>query len=141
MATIAVLVGGALVNAIAFSGSNLLFSSLKGGDAERERHDKAVEQLQAAHDKWSKKRTQRLDWINRELKKQGHSLNTFQDVDSAIREYNLVTAGAPDAGKLTSVSEPVLSDFYNPSEAQKDREIAFIVLGMGALAFIGYKLI
>ena len=49
MASIAMLLGGAAVNALAFSGSNYLFSMLRssGVDEERRRHDKAVEQLQA----------------------------------------------------------------------------------------------
>ena len=57
MASIAMLVGGALANALAFSGSNFLFSSLRssGVEEERRRHDKAVEQLQAAQAKWSRK--------------------------------------------------------------------------------------
>ena len=89
MASIAMLVGGALANALAFSGSNFLFSSLRssGVEEERRRHDKAVEQLQAAQAKWSRKRTERLDWINDELRRQGHAVRTFRDVDAAIREY------------------------------------------------------
>ena len=55
MASVALLFGGALVNALAFSGSNYLFSMLKssGIDEERKHHDKAVEQLQAAQAEWS----------------------------------------------------------------------------------------
>ena len=44
---VAMMLGGAVVNALAFSDSNYLFSHLgKSGDAEaeRKRHDKAVEQ-------------------------------------------------------------------------------------------------
>ena len=69
MALIAMLLGGAAVNALAFSGSNYLFSMLRssGVDEERKRHDKAVEQLQAAQAEWSKQRTERLDWINEDL--------------------------------------------------------------------------
>ena len=45
------LVRGAQVNALAFSGSNYLFIIFRSSrvDEERKRHDKAVEQLQAAH--------------------------------------------------------------------------------------------
>ena len=66
MASVAVLAGGALVNAQAFSGSNWLFSMLRssGLDGERKRHAKAVEQLQAAQAEWSRKRTERLDLIS-----------------------------------------------------------------------------
>ena len=55
MASIAMLVGGAMVNALAFSGSNYLFAMLRSSDLneERKRHDQAVEQLQAAQAKWS----------------------------------------------------------------------------------------
>ena len=44
MASIEFLIGGALINALAFSGSNFLFSSLskESIDKERKRHDKAV---------------------------------------------------------------------------------------------------
>ena len=47
MASIGFLIGGAMINALAFSGSNFLFSSLskKSIDRERKRHDKAIEDL------------------------------------------------------------------------------------------------
>ena len=66
MASIAMLGGGAMVNALAFTGSNYLFSMLRSSDLneERKRQDQAVEQLQAAQAKWSRKRTERLDWIS-----------------------------------------------------------------------------
>ena len=54
---------------------------------ERKRHDQAVEQLQAAQVKWSRKRSERLDWINENLRHQGHAARTFRDVDEAIRQY------------------------------------------------------
>ena len=133
------LLGGAAVNALAFSGSNYLFSLLRssGLDEERKRHDKAVEQLQAAQAEWSRRRTQRLDWINEELRRQSHSVQTFRDVDTAIREYAHVT------GKNLSPldPEPQLSDFYTPSNDQKDREIAFVVLGMAATGVVAYQLL
>ena len=87
------LLGGTLVNALAFSGSNFLFSLLreKGVDEERKRHDKAVEQLQSAQVAWAHKRTERIDWINEELRRHGHAVQTFWDVDAAIHEYTQVT--------------------------------------------------
>ena len=69
---VAMMIGGAVVNALAFSGSKYLFSQMgKSDDAEkeRERHNKAVEQLEEAQDAWSKKRTERLDFINEEMQK------------------------------------------------------------------------
>ena len=132
------LVGGALVNALTFSGSNYLFTILRssGVDEERKRHDEAVERLQAAHATWSRKRIERLDWINEELRRQGHAVQTFQDVDAAMREYAQVTGHNLDP----LGPEPQLSDFYHPSDGQKDREIAFVILGMAATGLVAYRL-
>ena len=86
------LVGGALVNALALLGSNYLFSMLRssGLNEERKRHDKAVEQLQTAQAEWSRKRTERPDWISEDFRRQGHAVQTFRDVDDAMREYSRV---------------------------------------------------
>ena len=58
MASIGFLISGALVNALAFTGSNYLFSNLskESIDKERKRHDKAIEDLQRAQIEWAKKR-------------------------------------------------------------------------------------
>ena len=50
MASAAMLIGGALANALEFTGSSYLFNRLSKGstDAERKRHDLAIEQLQKA---------------------------------------------------------------------------------------------
>jgi hypothetical protein len=142
MASVAVLVGGAIVNALAFSGSNYLFSMLSssGVDEERKRHDLAVEQLQAAQTEWSRKRTERLDWINEELRRQNHAVQTFRDVDAAIREYSQVFGEAKSKTFDPLGPEPQLSDFYTPSNDQKDREIVFVILGMAATGLVAYKL-
>ena len=142
MASIAMLLGGAAVNALAFSGSNYLFSMLRssGLDEERKRHDKAVEQLQAAQAEWSKQRTERLDWINEELRRQGHAVQTFHDVDMAIHKYARVTGHNLDNTFGIMGPEPQITDFYTPSGDQKNREIAFTVVGMAATCLVAYKL-
>ena len=58
MAGIGLLIGGAIVNALAFSGSVFLFSSLskESIEKERKRHEKAIEDLQRAQIEWAKKR-------------------------------------------------------------------------------------
>ena len=138
MARIAMLVGGAIVNALAFSGSNYLFFMMRSSDLneERKHHDQAVEQLQAAQAKWSRKWTERLEWISEDLRRQGHAVQTFRDVDDAMREYSRVTGT-----KLELLGpEPKLSDFYVPSSGQRDREIAFFVLGIAATDLVALKL-
>ena len=88
MATaIVTMIVSAGINALAFSGSNFLFSSLSGGEEERKRHDLAVEQLSSARDKWNEKRLKNLDYINTKLRSEQHATNTFSDVDYAMKEY------------------------------------------------------
>lgn len=135
---VAMMIGGAVVNALAFTGGNFLFSKLgKSDDAEkeRERHDKAVEQLEAAQTAWNKERMQRLDFINEEVQKEHHAVQTFDDVDQAMKQYFYITGKQLDP----LPTEPKLSDYYTPSPNQQDREIGFIVLGMAATGFIAYK--
>ena len=47
MMSVAMLIGGALANALAFTGSSYLFHKLSANniDAERKRHDAAIEAL------------------------------------------------------------------------------------------------
>lgn len=137
MAQIALLIGGAIANAVAFTGSNYLFSKLSGNDEERKRHNKAVEDLNAATAHWEQERMQRLDFINYKLRQQQHAVNTFMDVDSAMKEYYTITGE-----ELPPLSKrPQLSDFYVPSEGQQDRELAFITITMAAFTFIAYKML
>ena len=134
---IAMMIGGAAVNALAFSGSNYLFSHMgSNADEERKRHDKAMEQLDSAQAAWNKKRTERLDYIHKRLEKEHQSIKVFDDADQAMKEYYYITGKQlPDVPP-----KPVLSDFYTPSEDQKDREIAFIIGGMALTGFVAWKL-
>ena len=52
------LIGGALANALAFTGSSYLFHRLSADniDAERKRHYAAIEALQKAQMEWTHKR-------------------------------------------------------------------------------------
>ena len=52
MASIAMMIGGAITNALAFSGSNFLFSELSGS-AQYKRPNLALEKLQHDRDQWN----------------------------------------------------------------------------------------
>ena len=55
MASMAMLIRGALANALAFTGSSYLFHRLSKDsiDAERKRHDLVIEVLQKAQIEWA----------------------------------------------------------------------------------------
>ena len=136
MATLAMMAGGALINALAFSGTNAAFSLLGDhGGTERKRHDLAMEQLSKAREKYSEERQQRLDYLNKTISQQRHARQTFSDLRIAMREYHEVTKQ-----QLPPLRDPPkLSDFYNPSRQRKDAEIALVVGGMAVVGLLVYK--
>ena len=69
MASLLFTVSGAMLNALAFSSTNFVFSKITDHDAEeRKGHDLAEEKLQRARDEWNRDRMKRLDFINRRLR-------------------------------------------------------------------------
>ena len=136
MASVALMIGGAILNAAAFTGGNYLAKYLSGDDGkaaleEKTRHDNALEAYQAAMAKYTRERTQLLDRIetNREIKDQANQ--NFTNTDYAFKLYN---QAHPDQ-ILTVPKEPKFSDMYQPNELQKQGELLFV--GGGALA-LGY---
>ena len=127
-----------MVNALAFSGSNFLFSRLSRDsiEKERKRHDKAIEDLQRAQIEWAKKRQERPDYVNNEIIKKCKAKERFTDLNTAMQQYFLVTGRQLEP----LPPKPVLSDFYVPSEKHHNRELAFITLSMiGIGAFLWYS--
>ena len=57
MASVAMLIGGALANALAFTSSSYLFHRLSADniDAKRKWHDSSIEKLQKAQLEWAHK--------------------------------------------------------------------------------------
>ena len=75
------------MNALAFTGSNYLFSSIskESIDKERKRHDKVIEDLRRAQTEWAKKRQERLDYINNQIMKERKVEKRFTDLNSAMQ--------------------------------------------------------
>ena len=138
MASVAMLIGGALANALAFTGSSYLFHRLSKDsiDAERKRHDAAIQKLQAAQIEWAHKHQQRIDFINNQLRLGRKAETKFTELNDAMREYHEVFGHEPPP----LPREPVLSDFYTPSDEQHYRELGFIVLSMIGIGGVLYYL-
>ena len=68
MASIAMMIAGAILNATAFTGSMVIAKQLEGKsvDGERERHDKAMEAYQRAMGEYEKRRQAYQDWLNKQ---------------------------------------------------------------------------
>ena len=106
------------MNTLAFTGSSYLFHSLSkdGIDAERKRQDAAIEKLQAAQMEWAHKRQKRIDFIYNQLRLEKKAETKFTELNNAMREYHVVFGHEFHGAPLPR--EPVLSDFYTPTDEQ-----------------------
>ena len=105
------------------------------GTEERKRHDLALEKLQRARDEWNKDRMKRLNFMNKRLREKNEARTYINNVDEAMFEYYRVFA--KQIKPLPP--EPELSDFYHPSENQKNGELLFVVVGTGIATYALYK--
>jgi len=129
-------VGTALVNALAFSGSNFLFSHLDkvNYDKERKRHDLAIEKLNEETEEWNKERKNTLDFINKEFQKRNIAEKDFRNVDEAMELHSAVTRQ-----EIKLRPKPELKDFYVPSDTQRKYEYTWLLVGTMAVGLIVYK--
>ena len=83
--------GGTAINALAFSGSNYLFSKLLDhGKAKQKRHDLAMEDFQKVRDEWKKERVKRLDFINKRVREQQDARQAVTNLEDGMREYSSI---------------------------------------------------
>jgi len=125
MATIALMLGGAILNATAFVGGSYLAKSLSGEDTERVRHDKALEKYQHDMGEWQKEQKLYQDWLNEQYIEKKQADENLQSTDQAFILYN----------KLQN--KPNFKNYYSPSEKQKQYELLYVgggMLGVGYLA-------
>ena len=87
MASLLFTVGGAVVNALAFRGTNFVFRRLTDhGEEERRRHNLPLEKLQRTRDEWNKDLMKRLDFINKRLSGKNEARAYINSVDEAMLE-------------------------------------------------------
>ena len=92
MALLIFTLGGALVNALAFRGTNFVFSRLTDhGAEERKSHDLALEKLQRARDEWNKDRMKRLDFINKRLCEKNEARAYINNTSTMLMKQRLST--------------------------------------------------
>ena len=130
------LIRGALAIALAFTGSSYLFHRLSADniEAERKRHDAAIEALQKAQIEWAHKRQEQIDFINKQLRLERKAETKFTELNDTMREYHDVFGHELQ----TLPREPVLSDFYTPTDEQHYRELGFIALSMIGIGGVLY---
>ena len=132
MASIALMIGGAIINATTFVGGSYLAKYLSGSsdsDEEKKRHDLAVEKYQKKYEEYEENRAKLNDWIMTNDRIKDEAKENFKNTDYALKLYNKIHQDD------LSLREPQFSDFYQPSAQQKQGEIIYV--GASALA-IGF---
>ena len=132
MASIAPMIGGAIINATTFVGGSYLAKYLSGSsdsDEEKKRHDLAVEKYQKEYEEYEENRAKLNDWIMTNDRIKDEAKENFKNTDYALKLYNKIHQDD------LSLREPQFSDFYQPSAQQKQGEIIYV--GASALA-IGF---
>ena len=77
----------------------------------------------------------RLDFMNKRLREKNEARTYINNVDEAMFEYYRVFAK-----KIKPLPpEPELSDFYHPSENQKNGELLFVLVGTGIATYDLHK--
>ena len=131
MASIALTIGGAIINATFVGGSYLAkyLSGSSDSDEEKRRHDLAVEKYQKEYEEYEENRAKLNDWIMTNDRIKDEAKENFKNTDFALKLYNKIHQDD------LSLREPQFSDFYQPSAQQKQGEIIYV--GASALA-IGF---
>ena len=141
MASIAIMIGGAIVNATTFVGGSYLAKYLAGGnsDAERKRHDLALEKYERDYQVWQKQRQRVLDWYGERRDKEEIAAHDMSNTDEALKLYNRVHQ-AVDQPKV-HLKEPDFGEYYKPSSSQKTGEIVYVAGGMLGVVYLASKFI
>ena len=82
-------------------------------------------------------RTKLLDWNTKNAQEKAQAKQNFTNTDYAFKLYN---KAHPDA-LMTPPKEPKFSDFYQPSEQQKNGELLFVGASTLTLAYAAFRFI
>ena len=138
-------VGSSLFAALAFSGAGYLFHLLdkNGYSEEIKRHNKAMEDLTLAREKWYEAEVRRKDEVNR---KRQELLLTHQDMKGVNEALSALRNISISFKNQRFTRKPELHDFYRPSSEFKHYE-KFVVGSVGLVGglvgggLIGYALL
>ena len=137
MASIAIMIGGAILNATTFVGGSYLAKYMSGDNlgAERKRHDLALEKYERDYQTWQKSRQRVMDWYSQRRDKQDIAARDLSNTDEALKLYNKVHSQDMIVG-----NEPNFNNYYKPTNAQKTGEIVYVSAGMLGVVYLASKL-
>ena len=136
MATVVIMLGGAVLNATTFIDGSYLTKYFSGDDslAEKKRHDIALEKYQKDYAKYQENREKLLDWQEQNRENKEIASQNFRDTDEVLKLHNRTH---PD--KNLNLTESVFSDYYRPLKNQKTYEMIYVAGGMALVSFIATR--
>ena len=141
MASIAVMIIGAIVSATAFTGAGVLAKHLdptsSNLEKERKRHDLAQEKFTKDHSAWSEHRSEMYDFIQKQHLNQNVAQTDFQITDENLEMYKDYH---PDV-VIDTVEEPVFSSYYQPSDEIKHYQYLYIIGATGLSVYLIKKIV
>ena len=129
MASIAIAIGGAVLNATSFIARYLSVDDKAQAEKERERHDHALEKYNEAVDRFGERQEKLQDFIAENDRLKYQTSQNLVNVDNALKLYNQTY------NEKIVLKKPQITDYYSPSNQQKTAEILYV--GGGALV-LGY---
>ena len=114
-------IGGSLFAAFAFSGAGYLFRLIdkNGYSEEIKRHNRAMEDLSRARERWYEEETRRKDEI---AEKRQELIETHQDMNMVNKALSGLRNISISFKNKTFTRKPELHDFYRPSSEFKHYE-------------------
>jgi len=133
MASIALMISGAILNATAFTRGSYLARYLSGDDKERVRHDKALEKYQQDMGEWQKQQKLYQNWLDQQYLNKKQADENLQSTDQAFILYNKAHPSARLQDK------PNFKNYYSPSEKQRQYELLYVGGGMLGTGYLVSK--
>ena len=142
-AAVAMIVGGAILNATAFVGGSYVAKAASGGDDMKEehekelkRHDLALENFNKDRELWLEHRQKVLDFI---AKQKNLDVHARQNLVLTDQNLNLYLEFHPESTQSTLTSlenEPEFSDYYQPSDDMKLYQYIYLAGGGILLVYL-----
>ena len=130
MASLLAIAGTAVVNALAFSGSNYVFHKLSRSDEERKHFDDAKLKMEQAHLTWVEKRQNDMDKERKRRQAADTAEKNMQELDESMLEYTRAWEAKHP--------EPQLHMYYSPSAEQKNKNYLTALATIAGTAAVAY---
>jgi hypothetical protein len=114
----------AVAGAVASEAAYLINKATDHAPEEAAKRNKAMMDLQEAQADYAKRKQAQAEWLNEEMRKESHAEVEYKQGEDAMDAYFEATHGVSRQEALGP--EPVLADFYTPSDTTKNIELAVL---------------